>query len=189
MGGIGSGNDDHWWRQPRKTTVAECRALDIRLWRRDGGLQAGVWQAGSWRWWHDAARARLAAAVGFEVDTGDPADPWVRLFHNDTDTGDLLDYRIDLQTTRLHSGGRRWWFTCPLVVDGTPFRRRVGQLYLPPGGRYFGCWHCHGLTYTSCQESHKYDATARRLAAALGEDFRKVRRGLARRGKLPWWLT
>lgn len=25
--------------------------------------------------------------------------------------------------------------------------RRVGELYLPPGARYFGCRHCHRLTY------------------------------------------
>jgi hypothetical protein len=31
----------------------------------------------------------------------------------------------------------------------------VGKLYLPPPARYFGCRHCHDLTYTSCQEHDK----------------------------------
>jgi len=31
----------------------------------------------------------------------------------------------------------------------------VGKLYLPPGGKYFGCRHCYNLTYKSCQESDK----------------------------------
>jgi hypothetical protein len=31
------------------------------------------------------------------------------------------------------------------------------MLYLPPGGEVFGCRHCYGLTYESCQQSHKYD--------------------------------
>jgi hypothetical protein len=185
VGGIGSGSDDHWWRPPRKTTVEECRSLDVNRWVRDGALKAGAWQTGTWRWWRDDDCNRLAAAVGFEVDTEDPADPWLRLFYTLTGTGEQLDYRVDLQTTRLHSGGRRWWFRCPLVVNCTPCRRRVGQLYLPPGGWYFGCRHCHQLTYTSCQESRLYDATARRLAADWGDDFRRARRRLTRRGRMP----
>jgi hypothetical protein len=27
---------------------------------------------------------------------------------------------LSFQTTRLHSGGARWWFTCPLVAYGVP---------------------------------------------------------------------
>jgi hypothetical protein len=166
--------------------VEECGCLDVRRWRRDGVLKADARQTGNWRWWHDDGRKQQGAA-GFEVNTAGPTGPWVRLFYTLPDAGEQLDYRVDLQTTGLHSGGRRWWFLCPLVVNGTPCRRRVGQLYLPPGGRYFGCRHCHRLTYTSCRESHTYDATARRLAADLGEDFRRVRRWLARRAKGEWW--
>jgi hypothetical protein len=33
----------------------------------------------------------------------------------------------------------------------------VGKLYLPPGGKFFGCRQCYDLTYESCQRSHKYD--------------------------------
>ena len=39
----------------------------------------------------------------------------------------------------------------------------MGKLYLPPGGRYFGCRHCHDLTYRSRQES---DARVYALARA-----------------------
>jgi hypothetical protein len=31
----------------------------------------------------------------------------------------------------------------------------VGKLYLPKGGRYYGCRDCCRLTYTSCQEHDK----------------------------------
>ena len=51
----------------------------------------------------------------------------------------------------------RHWFLCPAVVDGVLCENRVGMLYLPPGGKIFGCRHCYGLTYESCQQSHKYD--------------------------------
>jgi hypothetical protein len=186
MGGLGSGNSHHWWRPARKAVVEECRCLDVRRWRLAGILKADVQQTGTWPWPNDDPKEQ-AAAVGYEVNTADPARAWVRLFYILTDTGEQVNYLVDLQTTDLHSGGRRWWFTCPLVMNGTPCGRRVGRLYLPQGARYFGCRHCYGLTYTSCRESHKYDATARRLAAELGEDVRTVRRWLARRGKREWW--
>jgi len=48
-------------------------------------------------------------------------------------------YRVSLTTTPLPWGGLRWWFTCPLVVEGRSCGRRVGKLYLPPGRGYFGC--------------------------------------------------
>jgi hypothetical protein len=56
-------------------------------------------------------------------------------------------------------------------------------LYLPPRARYFGCRHCHDLTYTSCQESHKYDGVYRRLAASTGYDLDTVREALNQTGK------
>jgi pyruvate-formate lyase-activating enzyme len=38
----------------------------------------------------------------------------------------------------------------------------VAKLYLPPGSRYFGCRHCHNLTYQSCKEHDKrVDALAK----------------------------
>ncbi len=54
-------------------------------------------------------------------------------------------------------GGRRWWWICPLTKHGPPGGRRVGKLYLPPDGPAFGCRQCYEVTYTSYQESHKYD--------------------------------
>jgi hypothetical protein len=51
-----------------------------------------------------------------------------------------------------------------------------------PGGRYFGCRRCYGLTYTSCQESHQDDRLARVLARNMGVDFAAARRALAQIG-------
>jgi hypothetical protein len=45
--------------------------------------------------------------------------------------------------------------------------RRVGKLYLPPGGRYYGCRQCHDLTYTSCQQSDKRVSRLRQDPEAL----------------------
>jgi len=66
-------------------------------------------------------------------------------------------------------------------VNGRGCGRRVGKLYLPPGGRYFGCRQCHDLTYTSCQESHRYDRLFGRLAADTGVDERLVKAMFSRR--------
>jgi len=41
------------------------------------------------------------------------------------------------------------------VVNGRVCCRRVAKLYLPLGGRYFGCRHCYNLTYQSYKEHDK----------------------------------
>jgi len=78
-----------------------------------------------------------------------------------------LKYDVRLTTTRPRFGGLRWWFLCPLLSDGRPCGRRVGKLYLPPRGRYFGCRQCHNLTYKSCQEHDKRVDFLRKNPAAL----------------------
>ena len=94
-----------------------------------------------------------------------------------------MDYRVALQTTFPRLGGARWWFTCPLVVDGRACERRVAKLYLPPNGRYYGCRRCNRLSYTSCQESRKYDSLCRMLDRDTGRDFRDVKRVMSRLGR------
>ena len=149
MGGCGSGR---FYRWDKKTTVEECRVLDVsRLYREDLLGWDRRW-SGSWIW-SDAATGERTSSVGMEIDTTDEWHPWVRLFYRFTQSGQEVDYKIRLQTTRPHFGGYRWWLTCPLVVRGRPCLRRVRKLYIPPSGLYFGCRQCHDLTYKSCQES------------------------------------
>jgi hypothetical protein len=107
----------------------------------------------------------------------------VRLHYTFTRSGEKVDYRVRLLTTCLRHGTLRWWFACPLSVNGRPCGRRVGKLYLPPGGRYYGCRHCHRLTYRSCQESRKYDRLYRWLADDTGMDFDLVKRAMNSIGK------
>jgi len=56
-------------------------------------------------------------------------------------------------------GGVRYWMECTLrngpVVSCD---NRCSKLYLPPGGKYFGCRKCHNLTYNSCNVSHSFDS-------------------------------
>jgi hypothetical protein len=83
------------------------------------------------------------------------AYPWIRLFYTITRTHDKMDYRIRLTTTSPYFGGLRWWYICPLSVNGRSCHRRIGKLYLPNYARFYGCRHCYELTYRSCQEADK----------------------------------
>lgn len=184
MGGFGSGNHYHWWRASAKTTVESCLSLDANRWKREGLLRASVRLSGTWQWTYTAGGG---FSVHYEVDTADLVRPWVRLRYSwvwtSTRQQDSADYCVGLTTTRPRFGGLRWWFICPLIVGGRACGQRVGKLYLPPRGRYFGCRRCHDLTYRSCQESRKDDGLARLLARNMGEDFEVIKRVLKTLGK------
>jgi hypothetical protein len=184
MGGPGSGNHDHGWRSGKKTVVEDCLQLKTSDFTRGRILTAGVSRPGTLRWVY---RSGGEFAVNYEVNTLDPAAPFVRLWYSwvwsPSGQQGSAAYRLFLTATCPAFGGVRWWFVCPLSVDGSPCRRRVGKLYLPPRSGYFGCRHCHGLTYTSCQESHKFDRLERRIAGNLGCTVEDVRRALDRLGK------
>ena len=182
MGGFGSGNTSTRWE--KKTVVEDCKSIDANRWMREGILKASVHHIGSWRWTY---RNGGGFSVYYEVDTREPAFAFVRLWYSwiwrSTQKQESAEYRVCVTTTRLHHGGLRWWFICPLIVGGRPCGRRVGKLYLPPQGRYFGCRRCNDLTYTSCQESRKYDRLYRAMARDMGEDIHTVKRIMGRLGK------
>ena len=130
MGGIGSGR--HWGG--RRRTVEECLTLDIsKLVKGDllGKPFAEV------RWFRG----------GEQVDSIS-----YTLKENVLTLYGPVTQGITLVTTRLYSGGERYWFLCPNC------RRRVGKLYLPTERSWFFCRRCWDLTYESCQESHKFDS-------------------------------
>ena len=62
-----------------------------------------------------------------------------------------LEQKINLSSTPLHFGGKRWWFHCPHC------NRRCANLSYAKMARKFYCRVCLDLTYRSCQESHKFD--------------------------------
>ncbi|MHB1034370.1 MAG: hypothetical protein ACYC35_24265 [Pirellulales bacterium] len=144
MGGRGSGN---WYRwHGKKATVEESVSLAVRdfrkhLYHNSDGSFTWTWSGGH------------QASVGYSVDW-DAGAPTITVHYRWRDQEDIR-IPIRLQTTPTQFGGERWWFTCPLTVNGVPCNRRAGNLYLPPGSRYFGCRKCHGLTYGSSQEAHQ----------------------------------
>jgi hypothetical protein len=57
-------------------------------------------------------------------------------------------YRVRLVAVPDGAAGPRWHFLCPLAVNGAACNRRVPELYLPPGARYFGCPDCYQMRGT-----------------------------------------
>jgi hypothetical protein len=177
MGGSGSGNFHHWYRPEKKPVVEDCLSFDINDWQRRGFLREGNTYQGTTRWTYANGQS---FAVSYQVDAREPGSSFVLFSYqwvwSSTGNSDSASYRVRLTTSELHRGGRRWWFICPLIVNDVPCGRRVGKLYLPPSARYFGCRTCHGLAYTSSQESGKHRCLFRSLAAHLGWDEADVRR-------------
>jgi hypothetical protein len=78
--------------------------------------------------------------------------------------GKQMCHAISMTSTTLHSGGRRWWFVCPVTGE------RVGKLYLPDGATHFAGRKAHDLTYTSCRESGRFKRLRRKIDKLLGRD-------------------
>ncbi len=175
MGGSRSGN--HWPRWNKKAVVDDCLSLDANHWMREGILKAKDISSGTWRWTY---RNGNSFSIKYEVNTWDMTDPFVELCYSwvlgTSKQQESADYCVRLTTSRPHFGGLRWWFVCPLIVNGRPCNRRVGKLYLPPPARYFGCRDCHDLTYTSCQESHKFDRVYGVIAREMGCTIQDIHR-------------
>lgn len=143
MGGLGSGNWFRW--QGKKATVEESLVLAMR----DFGGRIHPHSLGTFTW---TRAGKNESSVGYFVKWRDT--PTVTLHYRWRNSEDVR-IPIRLQTTPTQFGGERWWFTCPLIVNGVACNRRAGKLYLPPGAKYFGCRKCHGLTYRSSQEAHQ----------------------------------
>ena len=160
------------------TDMARSRQWkDAIFWISTGWFALGSYELGTIVW-SDTHTGEQTARVGYTC-TSDGGGWTLTLSYtvtrSDSEKHDVL-LRIPLQTTDPQFGGVRWWFTCPLVARGRPCEHRVGKLYLPPGGLYFGCRHCYDLTYTSCQESHKHDGLWRLMAAETGSSPKMVKR-------------
>jgi len=161
MGGPGSGT---WHRKDARTTVETCwpltsTALAPVLRRVAAGAAARI--AGSRAW-------AQGASVDCLVERYDEAVVLRLSYTRTSDNGEsaTYDYAIAMTSTPANlpgNAGRRWWFRCPIVANGQPCGRRVGRLYLPPGGVYFGCRTCCNLTYQSSNTSHRYDAMLHRI--------------------------
>jgi hypothetical protein len=177
MGGIGSGRWG-WGNSDAKVLVENCRVLDLNALVRDGVVRAGTGRVCSGLTWrrNEVAVASVRLEV-FTTDTGGTLRLSYALKRGDQQKE--LDYHVDLETTALVSGGRRWWFRCPARRQGgPPCRRRCAKLYLPPRSDVFACRRCHDLAYASSRESRKWDSMFRELAASTGIPLADVKAGM-----------
>jgi hypothetical protein len=168
MGGYGSG-----FRGVSKRTVEGCLTLSAGKLMTLGKLKPNFSTFNGSLTWTNTHTSEALASIGIDTDAGDDSGT-VRLHYTRKNAGESVDYSVRIVATPLPWGGVRWWFICPLVVNERPCGRRVGKLYLPGGGKYFGCRHCYNLTYTSCQESHKYDSCLGAVGAPMGLSAREV---------------
>lgn len=72
----------------------------------------------------------------------------------DSSKKDNFEYKIPIETTDCHFGGKRYWFRCSLSKNGVYCGHRVAKLY--QGADYFACRHCYNLTYESRNENPTY---------------------------------
>ena len=147
------------WPWSDRYTVEDCRSLSVT-----DMLKARVFEKGPGNYWVSRwtnSAGEEIASIGYWVQSSETSSLFLRFVYTitrrDTDEKISLDYPIKLTTTPCNFGGVRYWFICPLELDGRPCGKRIGKLYLPPEGKYFGCRNCYNLTYESCRESHKYD--------------------------------
>ena len=174
MGGFGSGRQRS---SNKKTTVEDCLILDINNFAKKGSIVSGH-SNGTTTW---SSQGEVIGRIGWSFYGNQDHRVTCRLQYVCTIAGDSrkMDYTIELAHTFPNFGGVRWWWLCPLAVDGRRCLRRVTKLYKPPVKGHFGCRHCHDLTYTSCRESHKLDGFFADLAAELGCSAGQAKRAFA----------
>ena len=175
MGGYGSGRR---WCESKKLTVEECRSISTAFLSSNGGVRERMGGCVSW-----VHKGKPMKNLGLTISSKRPdGRRYVRFEYNHTEPSsgkeEACDYWVPLDTTPCNFGGVRYWFICPLLKNGRHCGRRVRKLYLPPGGRYFGCRQCHKLTYRSCQEGHKFEGLYRIIGARLDVSPAYVRRAV-----------
>jgi len=161
MGGYGSGKR---WGYNAKGTADDSCAIDANWMTREGFFDGDGRRSGSIQW-SKAYSGKETSSISYEVNV---PQWWLRLRYRLVRNDRSFDYKIPLTATVLPWGGVRWWFVCALTCGGQYCGRRVGKLYLPPGGRYYGCRHCYNLTYKSCNESRRFDHLYNLVGVEMG---------------------
>ena len=139
------------WYFDKKHTVEDCKSISVSFLRKSGYLSG--FQSGRIVWTNRAGEETASMSATVSTSGG---EHYMRLSYAMTDrnTGkeSRFDYKVQLEATPCHLGGVRWWFICPLSVNGVRCGRRVGVLYRAPRADYYGCRHCHNLSYESRNE-------------------------------------
>ena len=142
----------YYW--DKKDTVEDCRSVSISFLKKHGYFSEPCSMSGTILWKNSFGEE--TGSIGITVSTLDDIGYFVRFYYTVTDrnTGEKTnyDYKVQLTTTSCNFGGVRYWFICPLSVNGVYCGRRVAKLYKAPGSELFGCRHCYNLSYESRNE-------------------------------------
>ena len=127
-----------------KTTVENCRCIDVLAWHRGGYLRAP--HRFSWVWRQDS---KLAASIIVKTER----HRVTLKFRSRPYGGDWTDVeqRFPVVWTQCRFGGDRPWFICAVYANGIYCGRQVTKLY--QAGRLFACRHCSRLAYASQLEA------------------------------------
>lgn len=149
MGGYGSG------RHGGRPTADSSLRVDLAWMLRTGRAREGFHYRGSLNW---TCGGLPSGSIGYEAIMDDPYHERLELNYTNTRQGERRDIRqtVHLTHTVPNYGGKRWWMLCP--VSG----RRVGKLYLPPGGDVFASRRAWRLGY-QCQRDAARDRPFERL--------------------------
>lgn len=140
MGGLGSGV---WEREGRKQVVENCAVIGVPEIIAAALRRVKPYSVKFCHEW---------LALNCELGQRTDGDLILSLVYRLPNIGEL-GHSIPLLASKSTFGVRRW-FSCPLIHDGIPCRRKCSKLYLPRGGKFFGCRKCYGLTYRSAQQAH-----------------------------------
>ena len=138
--------------QIRKIRVDEVRSMDILDLQRKKVFSrgSGVTWTSSW-----SRNGEVVASISYRVESREDGPSGLRFMYTITsnDSGEKKDYNyiIPVVSTSCNYGGKRWWYICPLIVNGRSCLRRCRIVYMPSGSEYFGCRECYQLTYESRQ--------------------------------------
>ncbi|MHC4864541.1 MAG: hypothetical protein ACYTEX_10680 [Planctomycetota bacterium] len=122
----------YYW--DKKDTVEDCRSVSVSFLRKYGYFRGYLSGVVTWKNHWGEQTASISVAVSTL-----PGDNYARFQYTTTDrsSGEKTeyDYKVSLTTTPCNFGGVRYWFVCPLYTNGIYCGRRVGTLYLSPGGK------------------------------------------------------
>jgi len=160
MGGYGS---TRWGSHSKRATVEDGLVLPISdTLKKALALAPGT--GGTLRW---SRNGETFASIAFRREDENGVR-FLRLEYNagSGESKRSMSYLVEMASASTPRGGLKWYFLCP--AHGGGCRRRCSKLYLPPGGDVFACRECYGLSYESCNESHKFDGLFKHLAQGMG---------------------
>ncbi len=160
-------------------TCEMCPSIDVRRWRREGGLYPG--QSFPCSWTHDG---EPCASINVRIEPSSVLLSF-QARSSESDQWQSVQQRVPVEWTECNFGGGRPWFRCTATADGKYCGKRVAKLYLG-GSAVFACRSCHRLVFASQVEPLRLRGLgkARKIRMALGggpnilDDFPQKPKGM-----------